>query len=499
MEHTPQQSSDGMVVVRVLAAVLDRLVNSNAHLVTSNSAGPVTKFHALKTPGISVLQYLERIQKYACCSTECFILALIYIDRLIQQNNFILTELNAHRVVITAILLAAKFFDDAYYNNAYYAKVGGVLISEMNGLEVEFLFRINFSLHVKPDVFMKYQAELVSHALGAGLEEPTITTDLSKLEYPQPTESTCTNSGTSSLPPSPQPTTSNSSESSNASMTYQNDPVSSNIVHPISSVQKPTETHQQQHNQQQYIQSTGPQSMITDVVPQESMPTTHTESCIDPNMFNRHITPSPSPNGGGHIAHNYYAGQEIQEQHVALNDTLHQQQQQGHNQVVHTPDETVYYNHQSTIDSQQVEQKQADPIPIIQRFNSYPLENQLNSSNITSCEQPIKSCSHVEYLNSTTSPYEQSHQAIQLNHTIYLKPNTNEPYQQQQYQHNLINNTNNMASPVEAPTRKMGLVSSACSQFGRRQVFPTPNASSPQYIEATASHGAGGGVFYRSS
>lgn len=494
MEHTPQQSSDGMVVVRVLSAVLDRLVNSNAHLVASNSAGPVTKFHALKTPGISILQYLERIQKYACCSTECFILALIYIDRLIQRNNFILTELNAHRVVITAILLAAKFFDDAYYNNAYYAKVGGVLISEMNGLEVEFLFRINFSLHVKPDVFMKYQAELVSHALGAGLEEPTITTDLGKLQYPQSADSICANDdGSSSIPPSPEPTTSHSSDSSHASMTYHNDLVSSTIVHPTTSVQNPIETQQQQqqHNQQQYQQSRGPQSMINEVVPQQVMSTT--ESSIEPNMFNRHITPSPSPNGGGgHIVHNP-TGQEIQEQRITLNNISHQQQQ-GNNLVIQAPDETVYYNHQSNINPQQ----QAEPIPIIQRFNSYPIENQLNpSSHIMSCEQPIKSCSHVEYLNSTTSPYDQSHQAIQLNHTIYLTPNTNVPYQQQQYQPNLINN--NVTSPIGAPTRKMGIVSSACSQFGRRQVYPTPNTSSPQYIEATASRGGGGGIFYRSS
>ena len=75
-----------------------------------------------------------------------------------------LTELNVHRVVITAVLLAAKFFDDAYYNNAYYAKVGGVLTSEMNGLEVDFLFRINFSLHVSSDVFEKYRVELAAQA-----------------------------------------------------------------------------------------------------------------------------------------------------------------------------------------------------------------------------------------------------------------------------------------------------------------------------------------------
>jgi hypothetical protein len=115
----------------------------------------------------SALLLFHRVLKYASCSNECFILALIYIDRLIQRNNFLLTELNVHRVVITAVLLAAKFFDDAYYNNAYYAKVGGVLVSEMNGLEVDFLFRINFSLHVTPDIFEKYRAELLSHSTPA--------------------------------------------------------------------------------------------------------------------------------------------------------------------------------------------------------------------------------------------------------------------------------------------------------------------------------------------
>lgn len=166
MDCTPEQAAEGMAIVRVLGAVLERLVSANKTSLadTSSSNCEVTKFHALKAPGISILQYLERIHKYASCSTECFILALIYIDRLIQRNSFILSELNVHRVVITAVLLAAKFFDDAYYNNAYYAKVGGVHVSEMNSLEVDFLFRINFSLHVSPEVFHKYNAELISHA-----------------------------------------------------------------------------------------------------------------------------------------------------------------------------------------------------------------------------------------------------------------------------------------------------------------------------------------------
>ena len=45
-------------------------------------------------------------------------------------------------------MLAAKFFDDQYFNNAYYGKVGGVTCKEVNSLEIEFLFMINFNLFV---------------------------------------------------------------------------------------------------------------------------------------------------------------------------------------------------------------------------------------------------------------------------------------------------------------------------------------------------------------
>jgi hypothetical protein len=183
MEATAEQAAEGAVIVRVLADVLDRLVVSNAGLARQDP-GQVTKFHALKAPAIGILPYLERIHKYASCSNECFILALIYIDRLIQRNNFLLTELNVHRVVITAILLGAKFFDDAYYNNAYYSKVGGVSVSEMNGLEVDFLFRINFSLHVTPELFEKYRVELVAHSMHSLQPVPQVSPQMPPMEEP---------------------------------------------------------------------------------------------------------------------------------------------------------------------------------------------------------------------------------------------------------------------------------------------------------------------------
>ncbi|RVW39370.1 Cyclin-U4-1 [Vitis vinifera] len=43
-----------------------------------------------------------------------------------------------------------------YYNNAYYAKVGGISRAEMNLLEVDFLFGLKFQLNVTPNAFHSY-------------------------------------------------------------------------------------------------------------------------------------------------------------------------------------------------------------------------------------------------------------------------------------------------------------------------------------------------------
>lgn len=44
----------------------------------------------------------------------------------------------------------------SYYNNAYYAKVGGISTAEMNLLEVDFLFGLGFQLNVTPAAFYTY-------------------------------------------------------------------------------------------------------------------------------------------------------------------------------------------------------------------------------------------------------------------------------------------------------------------------------------------------------
>jgi len=150
-------------VVQVLACVLKQLCERNDRLPLNQPV--VSKFHALRPPGISIKDYLARISKYSACSGECFVLALVYIDRIIQSNpTFVVNSLNIHRLLITSVMLAAKYFDDQYFNNTYYAKVGGVPSNEMNSLEVEFLFMANFTLFVSTETYTQYYMELCNYS-----------------------------------------------------------------------------------------------------------------------------------------------------------------------------------------------------------------------------------------------------------------------------------------------------------------------------------------------
>ncbi|KAB2015060.1 hypothetical protein ES319_D09G271000v1 [Gossypium barbadense] len=114
-------------------------------------------FHGLTRPTTSITTYLHRIFKYENCSPCCFDVAYVYLDRFMQMHPSLpLDSFNVHRLLITSVLVSAKFMDDICYNNAYYAKVGGISTEEMNILEVDFLFGLGFPLNVKPDTFRTY-------------------------------------------------------------------------------------------------------------------------------------------------------------------------------------------------------------------------------------------------------------------------------------------------------------------------------------------------------
>ncbi|XP_054823287.1 cyclin-P3-1 [Prosopis cineraria] len=168
-----KESSKGVAgtprVLSLVSSLLERSVQRNEMLLEAKHVkdAALTVFHGLRAPALSISKYVDRIFKYSGCSPSCFVVAQIYVDRFLQCTEVELTSLNVHRLLITSIMLAAKFMDDAFFNNAYYAKVGGVSTCELNRLEMNFLFSIDFRLQVSVEAFGKYCVQLEMEAAEA--------------------------------------------------------------------------------------------------------------------------------------------------------------------------------------------------------------------------------------------------------------------------------------------------------------------------------------------
>ena len=108
-------------------------------------------------PSLSILEYLERIQKYTEAEDNTIIIGLMYIDRICEHSSIILTPYNIHRIVFVSILLAIKYNEDTCFDFGFYAKVAGIPIKELKYLEREFIVLIRFHFYIGQGDFEKYK------------------------------------------------------------------------------------------------------------------------------------------------------------------------------------------------------------------------------------------------------------------------------------------------------------------------------------------------------
>lgn len=93
-----------------------------------------------------------RIYRYTRCSEACFVLSGIYITRYLRTRKT-LNPTNVHRLALMSIVMSAKYLDDAFHTNSYYALVGGLSLQSFNAMEIQFLKNIEFSLFVSRECF----------------------------------------------------------------------------------------------------------------------------------------------------------------------------------------------------------------------------------------------------------------------------------------------------------------------------------------------------------
>ena len=111
-------------VVAALAGILERVADRNdavaaAAAELSAVAPAASAFRATTKPGISVRAYMARIARFAGCSPACYVVAYVYLDRLLRRGRrgrgrraLAVDSYSVHRLLITAVLAAVKFMDD---------------------------------------------------------------------------------------------------------------------------------------------------------------------------------------------------------------------------------------------------------------------------------------------------------------------------------------------------------------------------------------------------
>mmetsp|Transcript_35441 Transcript_35441/g.6387 ORF Transcript_35441/g.6387 Transcript_35441/m.6387 type:complete len:110 (+) Transcript_35441:119-448(+) len=106
------------------------------------------------------------LKQHMKCSDSCFAIALIYIDTVnINCDRMRIDGTCIHRLFVTGLMLAAKFYDDVFYKNKYYARIAGVSNKEINKLEYQLLVMLKFKLVVDPQVFKIYKNQLKDNFL----------------------------------------------------------------------------------------------------------------------------------------------------------------------------------------------------------------------------------------------------------------------------------------------------------------------------------------------
>ncbi|KAJ3213661.1 hypothetical protein HDU67_002623 [Dinochytrium kinnereticum] len=151
---------DSQVLTHMIADMLCRLTSHNDQIPLTQSN--LTRFHSRAPPAISIGDYLKRIVKYASVERVCLLILLIYIDRVCERNrSFTISSLTVHRFIITGVTVGSKALCDSFLQNSMYAKVGGISTKELNILELEFLFLIDWDLTATAERLQEYYLNLV--------------------------------------------------------------------------------------------------------------------------------------------------------------------------------------------------------------------------------------------------------------------------------------------------------------------------------------------------
>lgn len=171
------ENADPRDLVVLVSSMLMELIRFNDKIPLHQ--GRLTRFHSRSPPRISVQDYLQRLTTHATLSPPILLSMVYYIDRLCAfYPAFTVSSLTIHRFLIASATVASKGLSDSFWTNKTYSRVGGISMTELAMLELEFLFRVQWRIVPQPEVLVDYYQSLVERCDGFEIERPSADTSL---------------------------------------------------------------------------------------------------------------------------------------------------------------------------------------------------------------------------------------------------------------------------------------------------------------------------------
>ncbi|CAF0992065.1 unnamed protein product [Rotaria sordida] len=109
----------------------------------------------------TIYRFMRMLFTAAQLTAECAIVTLIYLERVLSYGELDLCSSNWKRLVLGAVMLASKVWDDqAVWNVDFCQILKDITVSEMNELEREYIQLLQFNVNVASSIYAKYYFDL---------------------------------------------------------------------------------------------------------------------------------------------------------------------------------------------------------------------------------------------------------------------------------------------------------------------------------------------------